>query len=106
MKNDIVVMVIRINHLHDVIRGLHQAHLDGNQVAVNSGTNPTAHSSLMSPFGYLVEQASLIGKEANSQLDDMTSNNFASVQGDSGMTLYLPSVHLTECVATTIPADD
>ena len=45
VKNVNVVTVIRINHLHDVIRGLHQAHLHGNQVAVNSGTNPTAHTS-------------------------------------------------------------
>ena len=60
----------------------------------------------MSPFGYLAEQASLTGNEPNSQLDDMTSNNFASVQGDSGMTLCLTSFHLTECVVTMIPAGD
>ena len=62
-------------------------------------------SSLMSPFGYLAEQASRAGNDPTSRCT-MTSSIFASVQGDSRMILCVPSVHLTECVVTMIPASD
>ena len=37
----------------------------------------------MSPFGCLAEHASFTDFEPNAELDDKTSYNFASVQGDS-----------------------
>ena len=56
---------------------------DGNQVSVDKWTHLTAHSRSMGPFGYLAGQASLTRLSPNGLLDDMTSNSFASVQGDS-----------------------
>ena len=83
--------------------------LDGDQVKVDNLTKPTAHSNLMSPFGSLAEKASSTGYEPNAQLDGETSNNFASVQGDSGMSSTGSSSStrsVTECVATTIQVAD
>ena len=63
--------------------------LDGNRVTLDNWINPSAKSSVRSTSGCLAEQASLTGYEPNEQLDDMTSNNFSSVQGDSGMSSVL-----------------
>ena len=83
--------------------------LDGNQVTVDNWSNPSPYSSLMSPFDYLGGQPSLTGYEHNAQLDDKTSNNFASVEGDSGMISIGSSSStclVTEYVAPTIPVTD
>ena len=83
--------------------------LDRNQVTVDNCTNLTAHSRTMSPYGYLAEQASMKGYEPNAQLDNMTSNNFALIQGDSEMSSIGSSSTtclVTEYVATTIPVTD
>ena len=63
-----------VKHYSDNPTNFTEHTLDGNQVTVDSWAN-------LSPLGYLAEQVSITGYESNAQLDDMTSNNFASVQG-------------------------
>ena len=59
--------------------------LDLDQVSVSWNNNPSAHFSLRRRFGFLAEQASLTGNEPEAQLGDLNSTNFASMQGDSGI---------------------
>ena len=55
-------------------------------------------------FGYLAETTSHTGYDPNAQLDDMTSNQFASICGDSASVSYTCSAN--ESSATTVQASD
>ena len=91
------------------IRRTSPSALDGNQVTVDNWTYLTSHSRTMNPFGCLAEQASVAGYEPNVQLDDMTSNNFASMQGDSELSSTESSsstCSVTDYVATRTPASN
>ena len=59
-------------------------------------------------FSFLAEQDSLTSYEPNEPLDDMTSNNFASMLGGSGSSSIGSSSTsaVTDCVATTMPVTD
>ena len=96
-------------HYTDNPTDLTETTRDGNPTTVSDCNNPSAHSRLRSPFDHLPEQASPTGYEPNDQLDDMTSNNFASMQSDSGLSSIGSSstpCSETEFVATTIPVTD
>ena len=79
--------------------------INNEQATVRSCSNPSAHSRFRSAFGFFAEQASLTGCEPNEQFADITSHNFASTQGDSGMCSISASstCSVAEVAATTIP---
>ena len=76
----------------------------GTQVTVDDWTNTTPHSYEPKQFGYLSETTSHTGYEINAQLDDMTSNHFASIRGDSASVSCTCSG--SEYSATTVQTGD
>ena len=82
--------------------------IDDEQATVTNCNNRSAHSRFRSVFGYFAEQASPTGYEPNEQFEDKTSHNFASIQGDSGMSLISSSstCSVTEVAATTLPSTE
>ena len=81
--------------------------IDDTQAIVSVCKIPSAHSRLGSVFGYFAERAFPTGCEPNVQFEDLTSRNFASIQGDSGMnSVSSSSGAWTGVAATTIPGTE
>ena len=81
--------------------------IDDVPTTVSDSKNPWAHSRSRSMFGQFAERASPVGCEPNEQFEDLTSHNFASMQGDSGMnSISSSSGSMTEVAATTIPSTE
>ena len=100
--------LLTFHRVHMSKKTMHPDHtLNFDQVSV-SCNNPSAHSRVRCRFGYLAEQASPAGDEHHEQLGSMTSLNFASTQGDSGMssTSSSSTCSVAEVAASSIPGTD